>query len=118
MPSGLGVLLFPSHEGLGTFLEGAAVQDGVVKTISLPLGIIFSPDDGSFKEEVFLAQSVHPGKVESGFGARWKIGPSTNARGSHAVSVELFQNTSYFAQIVYWQGQGALQNFSVGAFAL
>eukprot|EP00983_Pelagomonas_calceolata_P088002 1157094-Pelagomonas_calceolata.AAC.3 len=49
--------------------------------------------------EVVLALPVHPGIVVAGLGVRWKIGPSLNARGSHAVCVELFRNTSYFARV-------------------
>ena len=89
-------------EGLDTFLEGAAVQDGIVKPLPLPLGIILSPSDGSFEEEVVLALPVHPGVVTPGLGFRWEVGPSLNAGGSHAVSVKLFHNTSYFAWVCFY----------------
>ena len=89
-------------EGLDTFLEGAAVQDGIVEPLPLPLGIILSPSDGSFKEEVVLALSVHPGVVALGLGFRWKVGPSLNTGGSHAVRVELFHDTSYFAWVCFY----------------
>eukprot|EP00983_Pelagomonas_calceolata_P076389 1153398-Pelagomonas_calceolata.AAC.1 len=66
--------------GLDALLEGAAVQDGALQPFPLPfkpkLGIIFSPNDGSFKEEVVLALSVHPGVVASGLGIRWEAGTS------------------------------------------
>ena len=89
-------------EGLDTFLEGATVQDGIVEPLPLPLGIILSPSDGSFKEEVVLALSIHPGVVAPGLGFRWKVCPSLNTGGSHAVSVKLFHNTSYFAWVCFY----------------
>ena len=90
---------FIISEGLDTFLEGAAVQDGIVEPLPLPLGIILSPCDGSFKEEVVFALTVQPGVVAPGLGFRWKVCPSLNTGGSHAVSVKLFHNTSNFAWV-------------------
>ena len=89
-------------EGLDTFLEGATVQDGIVGPLPLPLGIILNPSDESFKQEVVLALSVHPGVVALGLGFRWKVGPSLNTGGSHAVSVKPFYNTSYFAWVCFY----------------
>eukprot|EP00983_Pelagomonas_calceolata_P048717 1141185-Pelagomonas_calceolata.AAC.1 len=49
--------------------------------------------------EVVLALSIYPGVVAFGTGIRWEVGPRLNARGSHALSVELLYNFSHLARI-------------------
>eukprot|EP00983_Pelagomonas_calceolata_P038772 1136916-Pelagomonas_calceolata.AAC.1 len=74
-------------ERLDAVLEGAAIQDSVVKPFPFSLGSIFSPGDESFKEGVVLTLSIHPGVVVFGTGIRWNVGSRLYAGGRHALSV-------------------------------
>eukprot|EP00983_Pelagomonas_calceolata_P073859 1152296-Pelagomonas_calceolata.AAC.2 len=53
----------------------------------LLLGIIFSPSDRRV--------------VAFGAGISWEVGPHLYAGGSHALSIELFHDISYFARVCF-----------------